>query len=94
MAKMIGKNIILASLAPLALMGYGWYLGHLHQSGYDISGILLFVTGVLGLVLAILLYWFIKRFSWHNLWFVNILTGIVSCGIGFALVLLYARLHG
>jgi hypothetical protein len=81
-------------IASLIMMAYGWYLGQLHQSGYDIAGILLFFTGAVGLVLAFIIHWFTRKFSWHNKWFANILTGVVSCGIVFALVLVYARLHG
>jgi FtsH-binding integral membrane protein len=82
------------SIAPLVLMTYGWYLGQLHQSGYDIAGILLFFTGAVGLVLAFIIHRFTRKFSWHNKWFANILTGVASCGVVFALVLLYAWLHG
>jgi uncharacterized membrane protein YeaQ/YmgE (transglycosylase-associated protein family) len=88
------KHVIQLILAPLALMGYGWYLGQLHQSGYDIAGILMFVNGVIGLVLAFILHWVTRKFSWHNRWYMKILTGVVSCVVVFGLVLLYARLHG
>ena len=81
-------------IVPLILMGYGWYLGQLHQSGSDIAGILLFITGALGLVLAFSLLLFTRKFSWHKKWFVNTLFGLVGCGIVFALILAYARLHG
>jgi hypothetical protein len=70
------KHIFLIALAPLVLMGYGWYLGQLHQSGYDIAGIFLFFTGVAGLVLAFIVHRFTRKFSWHNKWFANILTGM------------------
>ncbi len=76
------------------LMGYGWILGQLHQSGYDIAGILLFVTGLIGLVLAIILYFSARKYKWHGKWYTNALLGLASCGIVFALVYLYARLHG
>ena len=82
------------SIASLILMAYGWYLGQLHQSGYDIAGILLFFTGAVGFLLALIIHRFTKKFSWHNKWFANILTGVASCGIVFAFVLVYARLHG
>jgi hypothetical protein len=81
-------------IAPILLMGYGWRLGQLHQSGYDIAGILLFVTGATGLVLAILFFLLTRKSTWHEKWYVNTLTGLVSCGIVFALILVYARLHG
>jgi hypothetical protein len=81
-------------MAPLILMGYGWYLGQLHQSGPDIAGILLFMTGIVGLVLAFIFFLFTRKFSWHGKWYANILTGLAGCGIVFALILVYARLHG
>jgi len=75
-------------------MAYGWYLGQLHQSGYDVAGIFLFFTGVTGLVSAFIIRRFTRNFFWHNTWYANILAGAVSCGIVFALVLIFARLHG
>jgi hypothetical protein len=94
MVKLKLVQILLIGLAPLVLMGYGWYLGQLHQSGYDIAGILLFFTGAVGFALAFLIHRFTRKFPWHNKWFANILTGVVSCAVVFALVLVYARLHG
>jgi FtsH-binding integral membrane protein len=88
------KNIFLTSMASLVLMAYGWYLGQLHQSGYDVAGIFLFFTGVTGLVLALIMRNFTQKYAWHNRWYTDILTGIVSCGIVFVLVLVFARLHG
>jgi hypothetical protein len=88
------KDILLTSIASLILMAYGWYLGQLHQSGYDVAGIFLFFTGVTGLVLALIVRRFTRRFSWHDTWYANLLTGAVSCGIIFILVLLFARWHG
>jgi Na+/H+-translocating membrane pyrophosphatase len=88
------KNIFLTSIASLILMAYGWYLGQLHQSGYDVAGIFLFFTGVTGFVLALLIRYFTQRYSWHNIWYVNILTGVISCSAVFVLVLVFARLHG
>ena len=87
-------KILPIAIAPLILMGYGWYLGQLHQSGYDVAGILLFMTGLVGLVLAFLLHRVTRKFSWHNRWFANILTGVAGCAAVFVLVLLFARLHG
>jgi Na+/H+-translocating membrane pyrophosphatase len=75
-------------------MAYGWYLGQLHQSGYDVAGIFLFFTGVAGLVLAFIIHNLTKKYTWHNTWYANILTGVLSCGIVFIIVLLFARLHG
>jgi len=88
------KDIILTSVASLILMAYGWYLGQLHQSGYDLAGIFLFFTGVAGLVLASIIRRFTGKFAWHNTWYGNILTGVVSCGIVFTFVLIFARIHG
>jgi multisubunit Na+/H+ antiporter MnhB subunit len=88
------KSVLQTSIASLILMGYGWYLGQLHQSGPDIAGILLFITGAVGLALAFILRSFTNKYAWHNSWFANIMTGIVGCGIAFALIALYARLHG
>ena len=88
------KEIFQVSIASLLLMGYGWYLGQLHQSGPDIAGILLFITGAAGLVLSLFLHWFTKRFAWHNKWFLNVLTGVFSCAIIFMVIVLLARLHG
>ena len=75
-------------------MAYGWYLGQLHQSGYDVAGIFLFMNGAAGLALAFIVRYYTKKFSWHNTWVANLLTGIVSCAILFGLILLFARLHG
>ena len=88
------KPIFQLGFAPLLVMAYGWYLGQLHQSGYDVAGILLFANGVIGLVFAFILHRATRKFSWHNRWYANILIGMVSCGIVFGLVFLYARLHG
>lgn len=88
------KDILLTSTVSLILMAYGWYLGQLHQSGYDIAGIFLFFTGVTGLVLAFFIRRLSKKYSWHNTWYANLLTGAISCSIIFVLVLLFARWHG
>jgi hypothetical protein len=92
--KMRIRNILLTGLAPLILMAYGWYLGQLHQSGYDIAGILLFVTGLVGLGLGFILRRFARKAPWHERWYASLLTGMTGCGMVFALILLYARLHG
>ena len=81
-------------IAPVLLMGYGWYLGQLHQSGPDIAGILLFITGLAGLALALVYFLLTRKYSWHGKWYWNALTGLVGCGIVFALILVYARWHG
>jgi hypothetical protein len=87
-------KVLPIGFAPLILMSYGWYLGQLHQSGYDIAGILLFMTGAVGLVLASAFYFFTRKYSWHQKWYFNTLIGIAGCGIVFVLVLGYARVHG
>jgi len=87
-------KILPIGIAPLILMSYGWYLGQLHQSGYDIAGILLFITGLIGLVLAFILYFLTRKYSWHGKWFANALLGLAGCGTVFVLVFIYARLHG
>ena len=87
-------DVLLVGLASLVLMAYGWYLGQLHQSGYDVAGIFLFLTGLIGLGLAFLIRLLTRKYVWHNTWYSNILTGILSCGIIFALILVLARLHG
>jgi hypothetical protein len=88
------SDVLLLCLASLVLMAYGWYLGQLHQSGYDVAGIFLFITGLIGLVLAFLIRYLTRRYSWYNKWYSNLLTGIVSCSIIFVLIMLLARLHG
>ncbi|MBE3066394.1 MAG: hypothetical protein IMZ73_03035 [Chloroflexi bacterium] len=87
-------KVIPIGIAPMILMSYGWYLGQLHQSGYDVAGILLFMTGAVGLVLALILFLLTRKFSWHGKWVVNAVLGMAGCGIVFALILVYARLHG
>jgi hypothetical protein len=81
-------------IAPAILMIYGWYLGQIHMSGYDIAGIFLFITGLVGLVLAYLFHLLTRRYCWHEKWYISSLTGLAGCGIVFALILVYARLHG
>ncbi|HUH97738.1 MAG TPA: hypothetical protein VLZ89_10295 [Anaerolineales bacterium] len=88
------EGILQLGAAPLIFMGYGRHLGQLHRSGYDIAGILLFISGAAGLAVALSLHHFTKRYSWHDRWSANTLTGVVSCGISVALVLLLAGLHG
>ncbi len=82
------------TLTPLILVSYGWYLGQFHQSGYDVAGIFLFITGVAGFLLGFAIRYFIRRYPWHNSWLASILTGVVACGIVFILLLIFARLHG
>lgn len=92
--KMKIKKALPIGFAPLILMSYGWYLGQLHQSGPDIAGILLFITGAVGLVLAFMLFLLTRKFSWHEKWVANALIGLAGCGIVFTLILVYARWHG
>jgi len=87
-------KILPIGIAPVLLMSYGWVLGQLHQSGYDIAGILLFMTGLVGLVLAFILFLLTRKYSWHKSWFASLLTGLAGCGIVFIVILLYARWHG
>jgi hypothetical protein len=87
-------KVLPLAVAPMIMMTYGWILGQRHQSGYDIAGILLFVTGGIGLALAIGFRILLRKYSWHGLWYVNILYGIIGCGVIFLLLLLFARLHG
>lgn len=88
------KKALPIGFAPLILMSYGWYLGQLHQSGPDIAGILLFITGAVGLALAFILFLLTRRFPWHEKWVANTLIGLAGCGIVFALIVVYARWHG
>ena len=87
-------DLFLAGLASLILMAYGWYLGQLHQSGYDVAGIFLFFNGLIGLGLAFLIRYLTRKYAWHNTWYANILTGVFSCSVIFILILILARLHG
>jgi hypothetical protein len=82
------------AIAPVILMSYGWYLGQLHKSGYDIAGIFLFMTGAVGLVLALIFYLLTRKYAWHGKWYLTALTGLAGIGIVFALILVIARLHG
>lgn len=88
------RKVLPLGTAPLILMSYGWYLGQLHQSGYDIAGILLFFTGAVGLVLSFIIYVLTRKYPWHEKWYASTLIGLAGCGIVFALVFFYARLHG
>lgn len=82
------------AIVPVILMAYGWYLGQLHQSGYDIAGIFLFINGVAGLALATLFYLLTRKYPWHEKWYLTVLTGMAGCAIVFAVILVIARLHG
>ena len=81
-------------IAPAILMCWGWYLGQLHQSGYDVAGIFLFITGLVGLVLALLFFLVTRTSTLHEKWYANALSGLAGCGIVFTLIFIYARLHG
>ena len=88
------KNLILLGIIPLLLMAYGWYLGQLHQSMQDLAGILLFITGSVGWVLAFGLRWSLRRFAWRDAWWVSLLTGLAGCSLVFAGMVIYAQVHG
>lgn len=92
--KMKIKDFFLISIVPLVLMVYGWYLGQLHQSGYDVAGILLFVTGAVGLGLAFVACLLARKYPWHGYWFMNMRYGGAGCGLVFVLIVVFARLHG
>lgn len=81
-------------IAPAILMSYGWYLGQLHKSGYDVAGIFLFITGLVGLVLALLFFLVTRKSPLHEKWYLNALIGLAGCGIVFTLIFIYVRLHG
>ena len=68
-------------------MSYGWYLGQLHQSGYDIAGIFLFMTGAVGLLFAVIFYLLTRKYPWHEKWYLTVLTGLAGCGIVFVMIL-------
>ena len=92
------KNMILIFLQlaffPVLLMGYGFYLGQLHQSMQDLAGILMFITGIVSLVFSFILRWLSHWTKWFDKWYSNILIGAISCGIVFGMIVIYARLHG
>ena len=81
------------AIAPAALMGYGWYLGQLHKSGYDIAGIFLFITGATGLVLAIIFSILFRNRPWLKKWYVKGVIGLAGTAIVFVLLLVLIRLH-
>ncbi len=87
-------DLLLVGLTSLVLMAYGWYLGQLHQSGYDVAGIFLFLNGLIGLLLAFLVRYLTRKYSWYNTWYSNLPTGMISCAAIFAAIQLLARLHG
>ncbi len=87
-------NALPMGIAPLILMGYGWYLGQLHKSGYDVAGILLFTTGAVGLALALIFYFATRKHPWHDKWYINALIGLAGCAIIFVLIFVFSRVHG
>jgi hypothetical protein len=87
-------QVLPMAVTPLLLMSYGWYLGQLHQSGPDLAGILLFFTGAAGLVPASLLLLLTRKYPWQRNGFVRLLFGTAGCGIVFAALLVFSRLHG
>jgi hypothetical protein len=88
------KEILLLAVVPLLLMVYGWYLGQLHQSGYDVAGIFLFFTGITGFMLALIIRLITQRYSWHDRWYINLLLGAAGCAITYLGVLIFARVYG
>jgi hypothetical protein len=87
-------KVLPLGFVPVILMGYGWYLGQLHQSGPDIAGILLFITGAVGLALGFAIFLLTHKSTWHEKWYLNGMIGLAGCGVVFILILVYARLHG
>jgi hypothetical protein len=81
-------------IVPAILMSYGWYLGQMHQSGYDVAGIFLFMTGLVGMLLALFFFLLTRKSTWHEKWYLNALIGLAGCGIVFALILAFSKLHG
>ena len=88
------KHFFWSGIFPVVLMAYGWYLGQLHQSMQDLAGILLFITGAAGFVVAIAVHFALKRFSWRSTWWGGVLIGAGGSAFVFLLVFIYARLHG
>ena len=86
-------DIVQLAIVPIILMAYGWYLGQLHQSGYDIAGILLFFTGLIGLAIAYGIYVITKKKIWHGKWYINMLTGVIGCAIVFVAIVTYAMIY-
>jgi hypothetical protein len=60
----------------------------------DLAGILLFLTGVGGYLVALFLHVLTRRFSWHDRWYARVLTSILGCALVFAGIVVYARVHG
>ena len=58
------------------------------------AGIFLFMTGLVGMVLAFILYLLTRKYSWHENWVANTLLGLAGCGAIFVLILVYAKWHG
>ena len=88
------KNFLLIGLLPIASMAYGWYLGQLHQSMLDLAGILMFITGAAGLVLALGLRFLLKEKPWRDHWWANVLTGLAGVILVFVILWVYAQLRG
>ena len=91
---MKSKSAFLIGVFPLLLMGYGWYLGQLHQSMQDLAGILLFITGAAGLVLAVAGSFALRRLAWLKTWWGSLVLGAAGCIVVFAVIFVYARLRG
>jgi hypothetical protein len=87
-------KFIQLALFPVSLMVYGFYLGQLHQSMQDLAGILMFIVGVLALAVSLVIHWISHKASWYDKWYANMITGALSCAIVFAMIAIYARMHG
>lgn len=82
------------SAVPIALMLYGFYLGQLHQSMLDLAGILMFITGIVGLTIAFIIHFFTRKQKWANNWYSNLFKGFLGCIIVFIGLVIYARVNG
>jgi undecaprenyl pyrophosphate phosphatase UppP len=87
-------DISFLAIIPIVVMAYGWYLGQLHQSMQDLAGILMFVTGAIGFIFAIGIYFLTRRMSWTDDWYVKMLMGATGVVIVFAGMVIYARIRG
>ena len=82
------------SAASIALMIYGSYLVLLGESMQDLAGIIMLMTGVIGLIISFIIHFFTKKYSWAKTWYSNILKGILGVLIVFIGLIIYARISG
>lgn len=87
------KQITLSSLVPLFFVIYGFYLYQLKISMLDIAGSIMFILGILGLICALIINYFLRKHSWVNKWYLNILIGFVSCILMFLILIIYVRIN-